>query len=195
MKSRINQLLTEIENRREELKEEYTKLRKKYNFEFLKWKIIFSKQAKEDNKKKKKSLVDTIFSARVREILSIPFIYGMIIPALILDIFLFVFQQTAFRLYKIPLVKRRDYIVWDRKHLDYLNPLQKLNCLYCSYVNGIFSFAVEVWGRTEKYWCPIKHARKLKTRHGWQKHFADYGDAEGFKDVQWSSEEFYTSKK
>jgi hypothetical protein len=73
-----------------------------------------------------------------------PFIYMMIIPTLIIDIFLFVYQQTCFRLYGIPLVKRRDYITAERKHLDYLNWIQKINCLYCSYVNGIFSYAVEV---------------------------------------------------
>lgn len=195
MKSRINQLLIEIENKREELKEEYIKLRSKYSFEFLKGKVTFSQQAREANKKYKKSLIDTIFSARVREILSIPFIYAMIIPALVLDIFLCIFQQTAFRLYKIPLVKRSEYIVWDRKHLDYLNPLQKLNCLYCSYVNGLFSFAVEVGGRTERYWCPIKHARKLKTIHDWQKHFADYWDAEGFTEIQRKHKEFKIEKK
>jgi hypothetical protein len=86
----------------------------------------------------------------------------MIIPALILDIFLFVYQQTAMRLYKIPLAKRSEYIVFDRKHLKYLNLMQKINCLYCSYVNGLFSYAVEVAGRTERYWCPIKAARRKK---------------------------------
>jgi hypothetical protein len=119
----------------------------------------------------------------------------MIIPAVILDLFLFLFQQTCFRLYWIPLVKRGEFLSTERKHLDYLNWIEKINCLYCSYVNGMFSYAVEVWGRTEKYWCPIKHARKLKTIHDWQKHFADYGDAEWFNEVQWSNKEFKFEKK
>lgn len=191
MKSKISDILREIEIKKEELKKEYEKLKNKYSFEVIKNRIIFSKKAQDEQKKQKKSLLQTLFTAQVREILSIPFIYCMIIPALILDLFLFIFQQTAFRLYNIPLVKRSDYIVYDRKHLSYLNLLEKLNCLYCSYVNGLFSFAVEVGGRTEKYWCPIKHARKLKTMHEWQKHFADYGDAEGFKQVKGSIEEFH----
>ena len=32
-------------------------------------------------------------------------------------------------------------------------------------------------GRTEQYWCPIKHAVRLKTRHSRYQHFVDYGDA------------------
>ena len=86
-------------------------------------------------KKQKKSILDTFFGAEFREILSIPFIYLMLIPAIILDIFLFIYQQTAIRLYKIPLVKRSDYIVFDRKSLAYLNFIQKINCMYCSYFN------------------------------------------------------------
>ena len=46
-----------------------------------------------------------------------PFIYFMIIPTIVLDIFLFIYQQTAIRLYKIPLVKRSDYLIFDRKQL------------------------------------------------------------------------------
>jgi hypothetical protein len=59
----------------------------------------------------------------------------MIIPAFILDIMLFVYQNTALRLYKIPLVKRSEYIVYDRANLDYLNIIEKVNCIYCSYFN------------------------------------------------------------
>lgn len=67
--------------------------------------------------------------------------------------------------------------------------------MYCSYVNGLLSYAAEVAWRTEKYWCPIKHARRLETTHSWQKYFADYGDADGFREVYWKTEEFYEAKK
>jgi hypothetical protein len=124
-----------------------------------------------------------------------PFIYGMIIPALFLDACLFVYQQTALRLYKIPLVKRSDYIQFDRKHLSYLNIMQKINCLYCSYVNGLFQYAVEIAGRTEKYWCPIKAARRKAGSHNWEQYFADYGNPEEFKKVFNSNKEFFEKKR
>jgi hypothetical protein len=59
----------------------------------------------------------------------------MLLPAFILDIFLFIYQNTAIRLYKIPLAKRSDYIVFDRGQLAYLNWIQKIDCIYCSYFN------------------------------------------------------------
>ncbi len=195
MKSRINKILEEIEIKKQELKQEYLNLMDKYSFTFVKWKIVFTREAREANKKQKISVFESIFSARVREVLSIPFIYSMIFPALFLDLFLFVYQNTAIRLYKIPLVKRSDYISFDRKELDYLNWIQKINCLYCSYVNWLFSYAVEVGGRTEKYWCPIKSAKKMKVSHDWQRYFADYGDPEWFKECFHSIDEYYKEKE
>lgn len=195
MRSKINKLLKEIEQKRQELYDEYLKLANKYNFSFIKWKVVFSDEAKKANKLFKKSVFDSIFSARVREILSMPFIYSMIVPVVFLDIFLFIYQQTAIRLYGIPLTKRSDYITFDRKHLDYLNWIQKINCLYCSYVNWFLSYAVEVAWKTEKYWCPIKAAKSMKWGHDWQNHFADYGDPEWFREVFASTKEYFENKK
>lgn len=195
MRSKINKLLKEIEQKRSELYEEYLKLADKYSFSYIKWKVVFTKEAIIENRKKRKSIFNTLFTSEVREILSMPFIYTMFIPVMFLDIFLFIYQQTAIRLYGIPLTRRRDYITYDRKHLDYLNFIQKFNCLYCSYVNGFLSYAVEVAGRTEKYWCPIKSAKKMKWWHGWQPYFADYGDLYWYKEVVSSTKEYFDKEK
>lgn len=195
MKSRINKLLYEIDTKRQELMEEYSKLMKKYDFSFSRWKIIFSKEARERNRQRRRSFLKSLFNARLKDLISMPFIYAMIIPSVILDIFLLIYQQTALRLYWIPLVKRSDYIIFDRRHLDYLNWFQKFNCLYCSYVNWLFSYAVEIAWRTEKYWCPIKSAQRMKWWHYWQKHFADYWDVEWFKECFNSTDEFYRTQK
>lgn len=194
MKTRINKLYEEIKQKKDELFQEYEKLREKYDFKFIKWKIVFSEKKKDENKKFKIWIFKYLLGSEIRHIISIPFIYMMIIPAVILDIFLFVFQQTCFRLYGIPLVKRKEFLSTERKHLDYLNWIEKINCLYCSYVNWMFSYAVEVWGRTEKYWCPIKHAKKNNTFHNWQDHFADYWDGEGFKKAFNSNKEYFEEK-
>jgi len=195
MKSRISEILKDISLKKQELIKEYGKLKEKYDFSIIKWKIVFALDAKKRNKAFKQGIIKYLFSAQIRHLISAPFIYSMIIPAVILDIFLFIFQQTCFRLYDIPFVKRSDYFDYDRKHLDYLNIIQKFNCLFCSYVNGLFSYATEVWWRTEKYWCPIKHANKNKWNHDWQHFFADYWDPEGFKDSFNKNYEFEKIKK
>jgi hypothetical protein len=195
--SKINELLQNFENKRilfwRDLQKEYDALKEKYHYKFYKKKVIFSKEVIEEDKKWKNAFIKDFFtpSSFFKHTLSIPFIYGMIIPVLLLDIFLFIYQQTAFRLYGIPFVKRSDYIIYDRRFLNYLNIVDKLHCLYCSYMNWLFSYAVEIAWRTEKYWCPIKNSMKMKWGHNWQKYFADYGDAKTFREVMNKNTEYY----
>jgi len=183
MNSRINDILEQISKLKEKLIQEYEKVTKKYDFSLEKWKVIFPQKIKEYQKRFKKNVWKYIFTAKVRHILSIPFIYSIAIPVIILDLFLLIYQYTAFLLYGIPKVKRKDYIIYDRKYLSYLNIIQKVNCMYCSYVNGLFAYAAEIWGRTEKYWCPVKHHKKLKSTHDWYGSFSDYGDPKWFEDM------------
>jgi hypothetical protein len=91
-----------------------------------------------------------------------------------------IYQSVCFRAYGIARVKRSSYIVFDRQHLAYLNGIEKLNCLYCGYANGVFAFVREVAGRTEQYWCPIRHARRVHAPHTHYREFVDYGDGEGY---------------
>ena len=76
---------------------------------------------------------------------------------------------------------RRDYFVYDRAYLGYLNIIEKINCGYCSYGNGLISYIREIVGRTEQYWCPIKHARRVLHAHPYYDGFVDYGDAEIYR--------------
>lgn len=129
----------------------------------------------------------------IRHILSIPFIYAMLIPIVLLDVFISVYQATAFPLYRIPKVRRSDYVVMDRRFLPYLNVIQKVNCAYCSYVNGLLAYAVEISARTERYWCPIKSAHTRPHVHSWYKDFAEYGDAEGWAKKNTNPQEIFDS--
>lgn len=197
-KDTIEQILKNIQKHKWELWKEYEKLskniEKKYWFFYDQWKIFFDHKAQKYQKKFRIPLVRYIIPKNYKHILSIPFIYGMIFPALFLDICLLIYQQSAMRLYWIPRVQRADYIQFDRKHLKYLNLLQKINCIYCSYVNGLFQYAVEIAGRTEKYWCPIKSARRKVGGHNWEEYFAEYGDPEAFRKVFNSNKEFFQVK-
>ena len=78
-------------------------------------------------------------------------------------------------------MKRGDFLVFDRHHLAYLNLLEKLNCAYCSYANGLINFTREIASRTEAYWCPIKHARRVLGTHQLYNEFPDFGDGDGYR--------------
>lgn len=113
---------------------------------------------------------------------SAPFVYGMVFPIAFLDICLFIYQGVCFRLWKVARVQRADYVVIDRHHLAYLNGMEKLNCVYCGYANGIFAFAQEIAARTEQFWCPIKHASKIAQPHSHYADFTEFGDAEAWQE-------------
>ena len=189
MKDTSRDILAKIESLNNDLREEYDRLSKEYGFYFEKKRVKFL----ENFQKKHSTYKSPLFFRRitmtnVRQIIAIPFILGMIIPAVFLDICITIYQACAFTLYKIPKVKRSDYITYERRCLKYLNIQHKIQCLYCSYVNGLFAYSVEIAARTERYWCPLKAAHKPKFAHNWYKDFADYGNPEEWKE-KFSQEE------
>lgn len=115
-------------------------------------------------------------------IVSAPFIYGMIVPAVIWHLAIEIYQQVCFRLYGIPLVNRGQYFVYDRQLLSWLNPLEKINCLYCSYVNNLIRYSAEIGGRTERYWCPIKYYRCINHAHSQYEKFLAKADRPQFRE-------------
>ena len=63
---------------------------------------------------------------------------------------------------------------------DCLNAIEKLNCVCCGYAIGALAYVREIAGRTQQYWRPIRHARRVRAPHEHYRHFVDYGDAEGY---------------
>lgn len=129
----------------------------------------------------RESLLKYLATTPILHLLSAPIIWSVLIPALLLDVFVTFYQWICFPIYKIAKVKRKDYIIIDRHRLGYLNAIEKLNCFYCSYFNGLMGYISEIAGRTEQYWCPIRHAKRVKSMHNNYKKFFDYGDSDNFR--------------
>ena len=132
----------------------------------------------------KARLLTYVFGERPAMILTAPAIYALIIPFLLLDLFVMLYQAACFPVYGIPRVRRSDYLAFDRGQLAYLNAIEKLNCAYCSYANGLVAYVREVASRTEEYWCPIKHARRVLGVHARYGSFVDYGDGDAYRHDQ-----------
>lgn len=128
----------------------------------------------------RQGLVAFVVQGSLLSLLTAPLIYGLLIPMVLLDVAVTIFQLVAFPVYGINHVKRRPYFAVDRHKLAYLNVIEKVNCTYCTYANGLFAYVREVAGRTEQYWCPIRHARAVRGAHARYEHFVEYGDAEGY---------------
>jgi len=117
-------------------------------------------------------------------LLSMPFIYSMTIPLIILDIWIEVYHRICFAAYGIHYVKRNKYIRIDRQKLKYLNIIEKLNCMFCGYANGLLHYSLVIAGETEKYWCGIKHNTDnnfVEPVH--HNGFIDYNDEEAYRKL------------
>jgi hypothetical protein len=120
-----------------------------------------------------------LIAYRPLNLLTGPIIYSMIVPLAILDLCV-IYQAICFPIYRRK-VRRGDYIVFDRQQLEYLNFIEKFHCTYCAYGAGLIAYVGEIVARTEQYFCPIKHARKILGTHRHYASFLDYGDADDFE--------------
>jgi len=182
MHTNIQKILDEIVELKKQLKEEIHTKEADIAYEIKQGKVYFSKEALHQQKDKITHFFRYLQEAPLLHILSAPIVYMMILPALILDGLLFLYVQVIFHIYKFPKIKRSDYIVFDRQYLGYLNVIEKLNCMYCSYFNGLMNYSAAVASRSEFYFCPIKHAKKIAYTHEHYYDFLSYADAESYQD-------------
>jgi hypothetical protein len=155
---------------------------KSHFYELRNGKIWFSDQIKGEHRRLKTSLFRYLLHSRFFAFITSPFIYVCIVPFALLDLFVSTYQAVCFPVYGIPKARRKDYMAIDRNKLRYLNALEGLNCMYCSYANGLLAYVVEIAGRTEQHWCPIKHARRIQHAHDRYSHFLAYGDASAYRE-------------
>jgi len=180
MTHQIDELIRRIKELQEELEVEFRQKREEFQFVIEKKRIRFAEEVARQQRRLKTGLFRYLIEARPLNILTAPVIYAGFIPFMALDLFLFIYQTICFPVYGIPKVKRADYLIFDREDLPYLNIIEKFNCFYCSYGNGLAAYAREISARTEQYWCPIKHARRIKAAHDRYPRFFEFGDAESF---------------
>ena len=177
MKEHLDDLLARIGALQEEVEEVYRNARE----DFERQRVALAEEFLRRQRRLKIGLFRFILGARPLVALTAPVIYAGWIPFLLMDLFVTVYQLVCFPVYGIPKVRRGDYLVFDREDLPYLNLLEKFNCFYCSYANGVAAYAREVAARTEQYWCPIKHARRIVAAHSRYPRFAEHGDAETYR--------------
>ncbi len=180
MNPRMKDLLEEIRKLEEELVDILSSQQVEFFYERNGMKVKFESAVEDAHKKLKLGVIDFLRKSHPLNIISVPVIYAMIVPLVILDITISIYQVLCFPLYRIARVKRRKYIFVDRHNLYYLNIIEKFNCIYCGYVNGLIAYSREIVSRTEQYWCPIKHAKKIIDPHRAYAYFSDFGDSDNY---------------
>lgn len=181
MPSRLDDLLAHITRLERDVEEELARTRTEWRYRVESGRVRFEHGVRQAHQRVKQSIPRFIRESSPRNLLTAPIIYAMVVPIAIIDIGFSFYQLTCFPIYGIARVRRSRYVVIDRQHLAYLNIIEKLNCVYCGYANGVLAYVREIAARTEQYWCPIRHATRVLAPHDHYRRFVDYGDAEGYQ--------------
>lgn len=178
----ISELLARIQHMESEIELEMKLKRAELKADFDETRVRFEREVLEQQRRFKTGAIAYLLTANWLSVLTAPVIYALLLPILLLDLCITIYQHICFRAYGLARVRRSDYFVYDRTHLAYLNLIEKINCAYCSYGNGVMAYGREVVARTEQYWCPIKHARKIMGAHPYYTGFVDFGNAQSYKE-------------
>jgi hypothetical protein len=177
----VERMIGRLQAAEEDLRREMREQKRRWRYQVHRGRVRFDKELRSAQRRLKQSIPSYIRQGSVLSLLTAPIVYSLILPMAALDAWTVAYQWICFPIYGVPRVPRRAYFVIDRHKLAYLNGIEKVNCTFCSYANGLLAYVGEVAARTEQYWCPIKHARVIPTPHERYHEFVDYGDAEGYR--------------
>jgi len=178
---RIQQLLDQITALEDELHTAISEQQTTMFFQIKGKRVEFEQSIKKAHRRLRRNFFRWLVTDRPQNLITGPIIYSMIIPLVVTDVFITFYQLTCFPIYGIKKVRRANYIIFDRQHLSYLNFIEKFHCTYCAYGTGMIAYISEIVARTEQYFCPIKHARKILGTHSRYARFLDFGAAENYE--------------
>jgi len=181
MNEKIRELMNQIAALDADLRKALQEQEASVRFKIHGKRVEFEESVRQTHLRLKSNFFHWLVTYRPQNLITGPIIYSMIVPLAILDLCVSFYQATCFPIYRIAKVRRGDYFVYDRQQLEYLNFIEKFHCTYCAYGNGLISYVSEIVARTEEYFCPIKHARKVLASHSRYERFLDYGDAADFE--------------
>ena len=181
MNEKIRQLLDQMSALEDDLRREVQAQEASALYKIKGKRVEFEAAVRQAHRQLKTSFFRWLVTNRPQNLITGPIIYSMIVPMVMLDLCVSFYQATCFPIYGITKVRRGDYIVFDRQQLGYLNFIEKFHCTYCAYGNGLIAYVSEIIGRTEEYFCPIKHARKMLGAHSRYARFLGYGEAQDYE--------------
>ena len=181
MPSRVDDLLQRMAQLEREVEAELHRTGERWRYGVDAGRVRFERDVGEAHRRLKQGIPRFLRESSPLTILVAPLLYSLVLPIALLDLWVTIYQRVCFPVFGIRLVRRSAYVVIDRQHLAYLNTIEKVNCMYCGYANGVFAYVREVGGRTEQYRCPIRHAKAVAAPHAHYREFVDFGDASGYR--------------
>ena len=119
-KSLLEDILERLHATEQELENEFERLleekRERFHYTLRRGKVVFERGVQSLQRQHRIGVWRYFRQAPIVYILSAPMIYGMIVPLVILDASVTLYQHICFRIYGISRVRRGDYLIIDRHH-------------------------------------------------------------------------------
>ncbi|NIQ02656.1 MAG: hypothetical protein GWO19_20285, partial [Nitrospinaceae bacterium] len=100
---------------------EVQKKEREFYYHIQRKKVSFERETRKRHRRLVKKIHRYLRDASVLNILTAPVIWLCLVPAVLMDAVISMYQAICFPVYGIPKVRRDDYIVVDRHYLQYLN--------------------------------------------------------------------------
>ena len=181
MSPNVERFVARIRDAEADLTREVIDRQRRWQYRVSRGRVWFDAEIREAHRRLRQSIPAYVLQGNLLSLLTAPVVYSLLLPLAVLDVWVTLYQSICFPIYGIAHVPRRRFFAIDRHKLAYLNGIEKMNCTFCSYSNGLIAYVREVAARTELYWCPIKHARPIREPHERYHRFIDYGDAHGYR--------------
>ncbi len=181
MSTYMERIVARLRDAEEDLRKEVGEQQARWNYQVQRRRVWFDRELHDAHLRLRQSVPVWITQGSLLSLITAPVIYSLVVPFVLLDVWVTLYQWICFPVYGIARVRRGDYFTLDRHKLGYLNAIEKAHCVYCGYVNGFVAYVREIAARTEQYWCPIRHATPISAPHQRYHLFFDYGDAEGYR--------------
>ena len=178
--SYVERIAQRLRDAEDDLRCEVEEQQRRWDLRIHRGRVGFDQAVRQAHRRLRLSIPAYLRGANLFSLLTAPIVYSLLVPFALLDAWVTAYQWVCFPIYGIGRVPRAPYLVLDRHKLEYLNAIEKMNCTFCTYANGVIAYVREVASRTELYWCPIRHARTIPAPHPRYHHFFDYGDAERY---------------
>ena len=143
-------LVDRLHDAEEDLKREVKAQQRQWRYRVHRGRVWFDKELRETHRKLRQSIPAYILEGSLLSLLTAPVIYSLLLPLVMLDLWVTLYQWICFPIYGVARVPRRRYFALDRHKLAYLNGIEKVNCTFCSYANGLIAYVREVAARTEQ---------------------------------------------
>ena len=117
MATRLDDLLAHIARLERDVEDELAQARQRWRYRIEAGRVRFEHDVWLAHKRIKQSIPRFIKESSPRNLVTAPFIYSLLVPIALLDVWITLYQWVCFPIYGIARVRRSTYIATDRHHL------------------------------------------------------------------------------